>query len=437
LTFTEVASAAAAQIVIGTQMAAGSNWANGGGNGVYRVPANHALGVQMTSGFVNFNISSTDPLGFRTLGINWDYDNASGLPVRQFEIRTRGTNNLTPIFHYDNNGPRQFTSYSTFASNPMNFRDDVTHVWGNPSGGDIPSSEILHVGLEQDVWDWSVVTAQTVSPTGLRSSAPVLTFHDWNNTIVEGTPAVVEEGNAASLTMDESITTAGKIRVVARGVRIVAPEDTSVVLSELALGNVEKLDLGLAGLNRGVLEQLVRREDVEYFQDFSPIMLDKGSDFLLVFEGDPADLPKEYLEQQNFIILNRADWVGQKVFLYGLGKNEAGAVGTYALVGDDPQTGKGFDLPGDTNRNLTVDLVDFDLLKRFFGSGELWSEGNFDGDLDVDLADFNIQKENFGNSAFTETVPEPATIVSALLAVAAGVAMRLGTRTSGLRSTRS
>jgi predicted outer membrane repeat protein len=55
-------------------------------------------------------------------------------------------------------------------------------------------------------------------------------------------------------------------------------------------------------------------------------------------------------------------------------------------------------LPGDTNEDVVVDLLDFDALKTNFGmtADATLAYGDLDGDGDVDSADFNLLKSNFG-----------------------------------------
>jgi hypothetical protein len=63
--------------------------------------------------------------------------------------------------------------------------------------------------------------------------------------------------------------------------------------------------------------------------------------------------------------------------------------------------------PGDANRDQSVDLSDFGLLKANFGGAGGWSGGDFDGNGAVDLSDFGLLKANFG-AAPGAAVPEPA-----------------------------
>jgi len=72
--------------------------------------------------------------------------------------------------------------------------------------------------------------------------------------------------------------------------------------------------------------------------------------------------------------------------------------------------------PGDANRDQSVDLSDFGLLKANFGSAGGWSGGDFDGNGAVDLSDFGLLKANFGAAPGT-AVPEPAGWLLAALAL--------------------
>ena len=56
-------------------------------------------------------------------------------------------------------------------------------------------------------------------------------------------------------------------------------------------------------------------------------------------------------------------------------------------------------LAGDADRNETVDLDDFVILRNHFGQAGVFSQGDFNYDGVIDLADFVILRNNFGGSA--------------------------------------
>ena len=303
-----------------------NNWAEGGGHFQWRTPGDHAAGMRMIDGFVHLNLASGQPLGLRTLGINWDYENVGGKATRSFKIQTTGTNNPVPIFHYDNNGPDHFDTFGT-ASVDNDHKDDLLHTWSNPASGDIPDTEIIHVGLEQDVWDWSVVSARVHHPDGTSTAAPLLGFHEWSHTIVTGTPAAP---GAPAGTLDMR----GETTVLARGFRIAA-SDTLSIVSNLALACVDGLGLGLDDLNRETLLELQRREMLEMIEEFGQRTLLPGSDFIIVLEGAETDLPQDLLEMGNYLILDRPMYLDQELFAFARSRGQEGdlVIGTYGLLG--------------------------------------------------------------------------------------------------------
>ncbi len=82
-----------------------------------------------------------------------------------------------------------------------------------------------------------------------------------------------------------------------------------------------------------------------------------------------------------------------------------------ASITVDVGGGNNTDLPGDADRDGTVGLSDFTILKENFGSGTTWEQGDFDDDGQVGLSDFTILKDNFGRTSDDppqEPEPEPS-----------------------------
>ena len=322
LDFTEVGASDPANIVITTYTAGSSNWAMGPPYATLRNPADPAQGGLINSGEVFFNTASGNPLGMKTLGINWDYENSSGLPTESFEVRTHGTNNPNVLFHYDNNGySNPFTSFAT-APVGADFKDDLMHTWDNAVGGAIPGGEIIHVGLEQDVYDWTVVSADAVMAGGTTQPASLLSFHDWNNAHeVVPRPAEMPEG----INMYPE-------RIVAQGIRIVAPDNVdAAVIDEITLLPAEGLDLRLADLTRDTLQKHIA--DAIFVELLEDIKLTPREDFFLILDGSTADLPDEMLQNGNFMLLNRPDLLAGDLMIFGRSTNGTMTIGTFALLG--------------------------------------------------------------------------------------------------------
>ncbi len=328
LNFTEVGGGSSANIVIKSYTAGVNNWAVGGWSGNWR-SGDHSQGIRITSGEISFNDSSGQPLGFKTLGINWDYQNTGGKPTRSFKVRTTGTNNRTPLFHFDNQWPiagNKFTTFST-AAGGSNAKDDITHTWSNPTSGDIPDSELLHVGLEQDVWDWTVDWARVRHPDGTETNAPLLSFHDWSHTIVVGTPAAAGA--------DWELTTSGIVRVMARGIRLAAP-DVATHVGNVALAPVGDMNLMLEDLNRDLVTELQRGKALIPIPELSKLHLDPHEDWIIVLSGNENDLPPDVLKKGNFLILNRPDLLEGELFAMAQSMTEEAEVATFALMGVPP-----------------------------------------------------------------------------------------------------
>jgi hypothetical protein len=325
--FVEVADPAPADIVISTYVDANPNvWAHGGPSGVFVNAANHALGAVATSGSIQFNRNSGVKMGYLSHGINWDYLNTSGQPARSIQVRTRGTDNPNPRFHYDNNDwPHPFLSYATTLPG-ASAKDDVIHTWSNPSGGDIPAGDILHVGLELDVYDWTVVSAIVKDSFGIPTSVGFVSFHDWNNAVYSRA--------AAGGPSERGLRRLPDVKKLATGFRLVTP-DVATRLSNLAIADVTGMHLTLPQLNRSLVQELARAQRLQLL-DFPERDFKANSDFIFVLEGSADNLPPEVRTNQNFIVLNRPDLAGKELLVFAVSTTPEAMVSTYALLGNPP-----------------------------------------------------------------------------------------------------
>ena len=210
----------------------------------------------------------------------------------------------------------------------VNFKDDLLHTWSSPHSGDIPASEIIHVGLEQDMWDWTVTSAVVHHPSGGETNAPLLSFHEWTNSIVTGTGL---SGGAGGAAMEYGPIA---MEVVARGLRIIGPESiASMLVSDLTLAPLGDRNLMLDQLNRGTLEQLIRDKQVFPVTEFGQRQMGPGDDFYLIFEGTPDTIPPEILKQGNYLFLDRPDLLNGELFVYAQSLAGDALVGNYGLLG--------------------------------------------------------------------------------------------------------
>ena len=239
--FSEVTGPGPANITIGTYSTSSNVWAHGGWTGNWR-DTDHSQGIEITTGFIEFNTNASSPLGLQTLAINWDYQNTSGHDTMGIEVRTSGTNNPNVMWHFDGYSPASsnnvFNSFTT-TSVGANAKDDLLHVWGDPHvngvPGPFPASDVIHVGLKQDVWDWSVISAQVEDTTGNKTNAPLVGIHGpWNDTI---TGVTATSANSMDATQD-GIVDGGIEKIGARGIEVIN-SDVPSTLFQLGTGRCD------------------------------------------------------------------------------------------------------------------------------------------------------------------------------------------------------
>ncbi len=294
--------------------------------GVQRDPADPTQGVRIISAEIWFATDVT-PLGFRTLGLNWDFHNPSGKDIRRVEIQTRGTNNPNPVAHFDGDPAGYvFGSFSTSPTGDPDHKDDLLHTWNDPEfwgfPAEFPPGAEFHVGLEQDVWDWTVVSARVVHPNGSKTNLPVVVFSQWNE-MVTGVDVTT---SSAGIVIPDLLP-----EIVAEGIRIVNTEDGPVELFSVGVAVVDGMGLQLEDLNQYTMYRLTLEGFFETL-DILPRTLGKGEELVLVFDGSPTGI-------DNTIFLDRSDLLGHELFFYA--ETSAGDmnVGNYGLLGTGPITG--------------------------------------------------------------------------------------------------
>jgi hypothetical protein len=367
LTFVEVPSTAAADIVFQGYTAAPGNIAIGLGAGVLRNNANPLAGTRVTSGTVQYNKNCVIPIGFRQHGLNWDMSTtlASGVAVHTISIRTRGTDNLTPVAigsgfaTYNGSSPWLFGA-PTHTAFGVNQKDDITHRWTATTATDAPPGTTVHVGISLDVFDWQVVNAVAFDPALNSATLSITWFHDWwtdgvkafvlpNDSSGPDLPAGQDAGFGVPAVpsvspdetgMDEETTVITNV-ITAHGFIIGTSDAPSNHLANLKLADVTGRGLQLQDLNRPMLAQLQTNGVVITVTNFGQRTLVANDSFVVVFEGTTEGLPSALLQKGNFVLLNRPDLIGRQLFVAVDSSNSESTVGTFALVGTPALVGGG------------------------------------------------------------------------------------------------
>lgn len=317
-----------AELDIDTRSAGPSNWALATLCGNGRNAGNALLGRQTLQGKIQFNVAASSPLGFRTLAINWDYQ-CNSIETREFRIRTRGTDNPMLFARYD--GPASGSPYvfTAYANNAVpGFKDDRLHAWSSPSAP-IPPGELIHVGIEQDVWDWAVVSAIGLDSIGTPCTASLVSSHEYNNEFnVTPAPAPAPD--------DGELRIAPTPEIRARGIVLVTSDSPINRLSRLMLADVSGLKLKLADLNRALLDKLQREGRVEKVEQFGTRQLPANGNFIVTFRGTVEDLPPKVREAGNYLILQRPEYLDRQLLVFVESSNDEAVSGSFALLGTAP-----------------------------------------------------------------------------------------------------
>ncbi len=320
-----------AEIDIDTRTAGPSNWALATLCGNQRNAGNPLLGRQTAQGKIQFNVAAASPLGFRTLAVNWDYQ-CNSIETREFRIRTRGTDNPTLYARYD--GPASGSPYvfTAYANNAVpGFKDDRLHVWSNPNAPIAPG-ELIHVGIEQDVWDWTVVSAIALDSIGTPCTASLVSSHEYNNEFNISAAAAA----ASPATDNGELTIAPPPVIRARGIVLTTSDSRVNRLSRLLLADVSGLKLELKDLNRRLLDRLEREKRIEKVEQFGTRNLPANGNFIVTFQGTIEDLPPKVREGGNFLILQRPQYLDRELLVFVESANDEAVAGSYALLGTTP-----------------------------------------------------------------------------------------------------
>ena len=330
ISFNEITSGTPDILISAGPESSSGTWAATRPAGVRRSAGDATQGWRLTSAPINFNTTSTYGMGYRTLGVNWDFQNTGGKPTRKFELVTRGTSNPTPVYHYDGSLGQSFDTLTTVSTADDDHKEDLKHTWSNPrvggSPGDFPAGNVVHVGLELDVWDWNVESAQIVHDDDSRTDAPILGLHDWNQT---ETGVSFSSGDGSG---ESGIHMGPPLRIVAEGMRLVNSRSVATEIVSMGMAMVDDMGLQLQDLNRERLNRLSEAQQFEWLNDgIGGTTLDNGEELFLIFDGKPTGIGNQI----------RVDpkWAGHELFVFVETKAGEVVVGNYALLGTQPIVG--------------------------------------------------------------------------------------------------
>jgi hypothetical protein len=322
-----------------------NTWNGPVGNFAVTTPAGNqgskANGSVITSATISYNVTPPIKVGYQTHGINWTCAN-NQFKVHKVTVRTHGTDNVTPVGYWDNNG----TSYVFNSGGPptgvsgagIGLKNDISWTWtlpGATSATDIPVNTMFHPGLALDVNNWTVADSQCYDITGSFSSTIPLTAMDYMDNGLIGYLARPVSGTSWD---DGKLTyyNPGSNGSCAFGFSIIASDAPQTVLSKLQFADVTGMGLSLSNLNPTGLQQLQTNGLVTMVTNFGVYTLNANTRFVVLLQGSEDCVPSDVATNGHYILLNRPDLLTRELFLSWQSTNSENTVANFALLSEPP-----------------------------------------------------------------------------------------------------
>jgi hypothetical protein len=273
------------------------------------------------------------PIGFKALPRNWEITNNTGEPIKSVIITARGTNNPNPT-SWSSSGPKRFTFQGALVAppvpDPRAFNlEDVAHLFTQPQNAPINNGETVGVGLQKDVWDWTVVDSQAIQIDNDFVNIGLVSIQEFNLT----SPVVPSPDDLPDdFFVDGLWALHGTFDILAKGFKLINQEMLDVTVSELGLApdfNPNRTDQ----LNSESLGRLAASGDVQFVPLTSPLTLAAGEAHYFLLDGSPSALPDDVLTSGKWMMLTPPDgFMDQQMFVYAASQGGGFDVNNFALI---------------------------------------------------------------------------------------------------------
>lgn len=310
-----------------------------------RDPADASQGERILRASALVRETASYPIGFKALPRAWEIQNNTGEPINSVIITARGTNNPIPT-SWSSGGNKAFTFQGALAPppvpDPRAFNlEDVAHLYTQASNGPINSGESVTIGLQKDVWDWTVVDSKAFQEDGDFVDMGLLSISDVK---IEGViPGVARHLSSSA----EGLEAREDLPIIAHGFKVGNAGPMEVSVPELAFAatpdqNPFRTEL----LNAARLDELESLNKLQKIVFEPPLTLGPDEEYYILLGGTSGALPAEVLQSGNWMA---SSLPGQEelgpMFIYAKSHGGGFSVGNYVLV--DPPVFTDDDNDGD------------------------------------------------------------------------------------------
>jgi hypothetical protein len=293
-----------------------------------RVPGDLSQGRRILTGSLALNATTNNPITFATRKSAWEFTNQTGKAVTEMSLGVWGTDNRNPV-SVSSTGTHRFTKLkpviTTTPFDPERLGRFLTH----PAGGSIPNGSTIQVGLEEDVWDWTLKSSNVKTTDGSIFPSNLVTVFGFGLGVSAATGAApVHDHQVAEAGLE-----AAPITPAVTGFRV-QNADSAVTVNELVIATPpEHLRLDL--LNSSTLQEL-RAAGKAFPVRIEPIRLGPGEELWFVLDGDVRQLPQDVLRKGNFRQVQRPELAGRELLVATGAAGNGSSVRAFSLINSEP-----------------------------------------------------------------------------------------------------
>lgn len=247
-----------------------------------RVPGDVSQGQLILTSDVAINATA----GVATRKTTWTLSNTLDLPITKARIRMKGTDTF-PI-GFTSTGAHRFTKVPFIGVQGPREYENITRLFTDPVGGEIPPGDQVTFGFEMDVWDWTVSRAAVETTDGESHIVSLVTIVplDFGLQSDSSDPLTL----VGPVGQPEGLVTAPTRDIEHRGLRIVNTSETSVTVGAVAVAPLR--GRGLHELDGTALDEAADADELITLE-FPPEQLGPDEELIIILDGDEASLPAE------------------------------------------------------------------------------------------------------------------------------------------------
>lgn len=287
-----------------------------------RVPGDLSQGRRILTGSLALNATTNVPITFATRKSTWEFTNQTGKAITEMSLGVWGTDNRTPV-SVSSTGTHRFTQLKpVITTNPFQ-PERLGRFLTHPTGGSIPNGSTVQVGLEEDVWDWTLKSSNVKATDGSIFPSNLVTVFGF------GLGASAASGAASGPEIADAGLESAPITPAVTGFRV-QNADSAVTVNEVVMATPPE-HLRLGSLNSSTVQNL-RAAGKAFPVRIDPLRLAPGEEFWFVLGGDVRQLPANVLRKGNFRHLQRPELANRELLVAATATGQGSSVRAFSLI---------------------------------------------------------------------------------------------------------